>query len=312
MNPEISIVTSLYYSSEFIDEFYERILSQVKKLGLTYEILFVNDGSPDDSGSKAERIAQKDEFVRVIHLSRNFGQYPALFAGFGNVNGNYIFVLDCDLEEEPELLELFYSKINLQNEIDVVYGSVIKRHGGIVKSKLGNAFTNFFDFLSEKNVPKNQAWIRLMKLNYVKSLLKFSEVDTFPAGLFYLTGFNQIGIEISKKYKGYSTYSAEKRFLAAFNAIISFSSKPLIYICFLGLLIFLIAFLGLCLLFIMYFIGHRFQVGWFSVIASIWVVGGLIIFCIGVIGLYISRIFNQVKNRPLYLIKSIYEGKKHN
>jgi putative glycosyltransferase len=151
-----------------------------------------------------------------------------------------------------------------------------------------------------------------MKLEYVKSLLKFSEVDTFPAGLFYLTGYNQVGVEITKEYKGYSTYSASKRFTAAFNAIISFSSKPLIYICLTGLLIFLLAFVGLCILIGMHLIGFRFQVGWLSVIASIWIVGGLIIFCIGVIGLYISRVFNQVKNRPLYLIKSIYNGKEYN
>jgi putative glycosyltransferase len=302
---KISIVTSLYRSSDYINEFYNRTLKSIQALGVNYEFIFVNDGSPDDSEIIVSDIAAKNKHVILINLSRNFGQYAAIFAGMKHASGDYIFILDCDLEEEPENLILFYNLIVEQPKIDVVYGVVKEREGGLVKKYLGKVFYDLLDVFNEHNIPRNQAWLRLMKRKYVEQLLRFTETDTFPSGLMFITGFNQLPFSIQKKYKGSTSYSTSKRVRVAINAITSFNSKPLEYISIMGAAISLFcAILFIVMIFVKIFV-IDFQAGWISLITSIWLVGGLILFSLGVIGIYISRIFNQVKNRPPFIIQSI-------
>jgi len=308
----ISIVTTLYFSASHLEEFYQRIIAQINKLGfINYEIILVNDGSADQSGAIANEIANKDANVSVVHLSRNFGQYNAVFAGLSKAKHDIVFILDCDLEEMPENLEPFYKKLIEDNDNDVVYGVVRTREGGVVKKIFGNLFSSFFDLINDFNIPKDQAWIRLMKKDYVDSLLKFNEAETFPAGLFYITGYKQLPIYIEKIYKGYTTYTLSKRLISGMNAIVSFSSKPLVFIGIFGLIISFSALLSLLVFLFLHLYGINFQLGWLSIISSIWLVGGIIIFCIGIIGLYISKIFNQIKKRPLFIIKNIHEKELH-
>jgi putative glycosyltransferase len=308
----ISVVSTLYYSAPHLEEFCQRIVSQIIKLGfINYEIILVNDGSPDKSGQIANEIADNDSNVSVIHLSRNFGQYNAVFAGLSKARYEIVFVLDCDLEEMPENLEQFYHKLIENPDYDVIYGVVGSRKGGLVKKVFGNVFSSFFDLINDFNIPKDQAWIRLMRKQYVDSLLKFNETETFPAGLFFITGYNQQPLLIQKKYKGYTTYNLSKRLTSGLNAIVSFSSKPLVFIGIFGFIISFAALISLIFLLLLHLYGVNFQLGWLSVVGSIWLVGGIIIFCIGIIGLYISKIFNQIKNRPLFIIKNIYEKELH-
>jgi putative glycosyltransferase len=303
---KISIVTSLYKSSKYVNDFYSRHLACIRKLNLNYEFIFVDDGYPDDSKDKVLELIKLDNNIRLILFSRNFGQYPAMFAGMTYAQGDYIYTSDSDLEESPENILLLFDIFQHGIEVDFVYGVVDNRKGGLIRNIFGSLFFKIMNWMSSIEIPKNMSWQIIMTKRYKDVLLKYNEVETLPAGLMTLTGFNQVPFTIEKKYKGSTTYSFSKRIKLAINSITSFSSKPLVLI---GLFGFLISFLAFSTIFVVIisniFYKINYQLGWISMIGSIWLVGGLILISIGVIGIYLAKIFNQVKGRPLYVIKNI-------
>ncbi|MGC8483931.1 MAG: glycosyltransferase, partial [Thermodesulfobium sp.] len=193
-----------------------------------YNIIMVNDGSPDASLEIALRLQKKDSKIIVVDLSRNFGHHKAIMAGLEHAKGDKVFLIDCDLEEEPELLKEFYN-VQKKKKCDVVFGVVTKRKKGWILDKLSNMALYLYKFLSDINSPKNQATIRLMTAEYVKSLLEFHERELFLEGLFYLTGYNQVFINFDKKSKNDTSYTLPKRIGLFVTALCSFSSKPLVY-----------------------------------------------------------------------------------
>ena len=162
---DIAIVSSLYSSEKYIDEFYSRIVDVVKKHSLSYEIIFVNDGSPDNSISKVLQIQKKDANVILIDLSRNFGHHQAILAGLEESNSHLVFLLDVDLEEEPENLEKFLKVLNESNA-DVVYGVTESRKGNFGEKIFGYLFYTIFNSLSNIKIPRNITMTRLMKKKY--------------------------------------------------------------------------------------------------------------------------------------------------
>lgn len=302
----ISIVTSLYNSESYINEFYRRHINVLKTLGVKYEFIFVDDGSPDGSKGKVISLIKNDHRVSLIELSRNFGQHAAMFSGLAEAHGNLICALDCDLEEAPENLKDMYQLIKSDPSIDVIYGVINQRSGGFIKKALGGFFYKIMNYLSDIEIPPNQSWQRLMTKEYVTCLLLHKEIQTLPAGLMNLTGFKQLSFPMDKPYKGNTSYTFKKRLKFAINSITAFSSKPLILICLLGIFITSISSLGVISIILTRLLGYKFQAGWLSVIASIWLIGGLLMASIGIVGIYVARIFNQVKNRPLYIIKKIH------
>ena len=309
MKDKISIVTSLYRSSSFINEFYSRHLACLNSLDVDFEFVFVNDGSPDNSADVVRSIIDQCSKTKLIDLSRNFGQHAAMFAGLEHADGDYVFALDCDLEERPENIVEFYKYIKAYPDVDVVYGVLSKRTGGFVRNFLGSIFYKILDIVTEIKIPHDQAWQRLMTHNYVQALIKFQECDSLPAGLMALTGFKQFPIEIEKMYKGHSTYSFKKRFVLAFNSIVAFSAKPLVLIMSLGFMITLLSVIASLYLIITALFYNQYRSGWVSVIVSVWLIGGLLLLSIGVVGIYISKIFNQTKKRPKYLIKELRKNR---
>ncbi len=305
---KISIVTSLYRSSPYVDDFYYQHLDCIKKMNVDYEFVFVDDGYPDDAAAKVEALIRKDSKVKLILLSRNFGQYAAMFAGMANAEGDYIYATDSDLEEEPQNIISMYNILMENKDIDVVYGVLKKRDGGIIRGFLGKIFFVILDSLSDVKIPRNQGWQRVMSKRYVKALLQYNEAETLPAGLMILAGFKQHPIIMDKNYKGSTSYTFRKRLRLALNSITAFSAKPLIFIGLLGISITLITFVVLILAIVRKFFVADFQIGWLSIITSIWLIGGIILASVGIIGIYLAKIFNQVKNRPLYIIKSIVKS----
>jgi putative glycosyltransferase len=302
---KISIVTSLYKSEKYVNTFYETYKEIIKKLSVDYEFIFVDDGYPDKASENVKSIILKDKKVKLIKLSRNFGQHHALFAGFDYASGNLVYVTDVDLEEPAKNLIEFYNIIKNEEDVDVVYGVFTERTGGLSRGFLGKVFFRIFNFLSEFKISENQAWQRLMKREYVNALLLHREYESIVAGLMKITGFNQKPFEIIKSYKGETSYNLKNRLLVGINGIISFSTKPLVYISILGLIISFISFgfifyIVFCKLFV-----RDYQAGWSTLISSIWCVGGILMFSIGLVGIYLSKVFKQVKNRPFYIIKEI-------
>jgi len=302
---ELSIVTTLYYSSPYIKEFHQRATKVAKKLFRSYEIIFVNDGSPDDSLEVIRAIAEQDPAVIVINLSRNFGHHKAIMTGLSHARGDLVFLIDVDLEFAPELLFEFYQRMQ-NTKADVIFGIRKKRTDNFISNLGGFLFYPIFNFFSEVKIPKNLTTVRLMSNRYVKNLIKHKEKQFIIAGLWELTGFRQLGVEIKKKYKGSTKYSIVHNLSIIINAITSFSAKPLVYIFNIGFFI-----LAVSIVFILYLIVKKLFFGipisgWTSLIVTLWFFGGLLIFFLGIIGIYISKIFIETKKRPYTIISDIF------
>jgi putative glycosyltransferase len=303
---QLSIVATLYNSAPDLREFYERIRSTAAQLTPDYEIILVNDGSPDDSLEVALSIHKEDFHVRVIDLSRNFGQHKAMMTGLANASGDLVFLIDCDLEEPPELLAQFWEALP-QRDVDVVYGVQSVRKGHFFERVSGKLFYALLNLFSNYPIPANAVTARLMRREYVQSLVQHRDREVFIAGLWAITGFRQLAWPVAKSSKVHSAYSFRGKLSMLVNSITSFSSVPLLYIFYLGCIIILLAGLGgLCLIVRRLFFGV-FLSGWLSVVTSIWFLGGLTIFCIGLIGIYLSRVFMEVKDRPYTVIRKVYD-----
>ena len=299
----ISIVTSTFNSSKDIELFFEKIENQIKIINQQYEIIVVDDGSTDNTVEILKEYTAKNNQLKIIELSNNFGQIAAIFCGLEHSNGDQIFITDSDIEENDDNLVRFYNEYKRDTSYDMIYGVINNRDGYSYISKfLTKIFNNIIYIITNRKIDKDQSWTRIISKRLSKELLKFKEVESYPAGLFNLVGFKQKKLNINKKYKGYSSYSLLKKLKLALNIFTNFSSFPLIFICLLGLTISILSFVFILIIFFAkLFVG--FSSGWASLIIFIGFIGGINIFSIGVVGIYVSRIFNQVKERPQYIIK---------
>lgn len=311
---KISIVSTLYRSAQFIDEFYRRMKESVEQYSDTFEIIFVDDGSPDNSNYIVQQLIQRDSRVILVELSRNFGHHHAIMAGLSQTTGDLIFLIDSDLEEQPEWIGFFLERLR-KNEVDVVFGLQQRRMGGWFRKITGSLFYKLFNLVSDTEIPVNPCTVRLMTKRFVEAALNLKESNLFLAGNFAWAGFRQLPIEVNKlcnKEEGKSNYKILKLLKLFFNAITSFSSYPLILAFVVGCILSITSGLfGIVLLIDKLLHPTSFQLGYSSLMISIWFIGGLIIFFIGTIGVYLSKMFNEVKNRPQFIIRKIYKGAEY-
>ena len=308
---KISIVTTLYNSAPYIGEFCSRVGAVAKQLaGEDFEIILVDDGSPDNSCSIAIELAKKNSHVTVVELSRNFGHHKALLCGLAHACGKRIFLIDCDLEEAPEWLLSFNAQMDT-NDSDVVYGVQRNRKGGWFERWSGKWFYKFFNFLTKCCITENMVTARLMTNRYVQALLLHHEHEIFLAGLWHITGFLQSPQFVKKTSTSATTYTFNKKVSLLINAVTSFSSAPLVSIFYIGISISFFALIYIGYLVTYWILFGTVQIGWTSVIASVWLLGGMIISFIGVIGIYLSKIFSEVKQRPNTIVREIYGKKCH-
>lgn len=302
---KLSIVTTLYKSSATIDEFYRRATAAAESVTPDFEIVMVDDGSPDDSLQKACRLAECDGHVRIVELSRNFGHHKALMTGLEYAKGELCFLIDSDLEEDPALLPRFLSELQA-GDVDAVYGYQIERKGNRIEQVTGRLAYLLFNALLPISVPRNAVTARLMKREYVDSLLLHREQQTIIGGLWVLTGYKQLGMPVNKLSRAGSTYSVWRRWLTLIDSITAFSEVPLVGIFYLGLFIsFLSTVIGIYLFVRKIFFGNVME-GWVSVMISVWFIGGVLVFCIGLVGIYISKIFIETKGRPYTIVRKVY------
>ncbi len=303
---KISVVTTLYKSERFVREFYKRVYNVILEFTDDYEIIFVNDGSPDSSDEEILSLRKENSKVKLIQLSRNFGHHKAVMTGLRYASGDYIYLLDIDLEEPPELLREFYT-ILMHNNADVVYGVQKKRKGKFFEKITGKFFYKVFNLMSEIPIKENILMARLMNKAYVNALKQYHEKELFLGGVFAMVGYHQVSIEVDKGSRPDTTYTFRKKMSLLVNAITATSNRLLIYVFYLGLIISFTSFVGLVYFIIRAIFYKDYLEGWPSLIVSIWFLSGLIIISVGILGIYLSKIFNEVKQRPLVVISKVYE-----
>ena len=303
----LSIVTTMYCSAAYLEEFYRRALTVAERISEDVEFVFVNDGSPDDSLGRAVELQQRDRRVRVIDLSRNFGHHKAMMTGLAHSTGDLVYLIDCDLEEEPELLEDFHQRLR-STGCDVVYGVQGARKGGLFERITGRVFFFLFNLLSNITLPDNVVTVRLMTRRYVDALVSHRERELLIGGLWVSTGFAQTPVTIQKKSKGSSSYTFARKLNHLVNAITSFSSVPLVYVFYLGLTIVALSLMGAAYLTVNRIFFSVYLSGWPSVMVTVSLLGGLTIFCLGVIGIYLAKVFSEVKQRPYTIVRQIYQS----
>ncbi len=302
-------MSTMYRSAEFIEEFYRRMSETAEQITNSFEMVLVDDGSPDDSLARALEIARRDERVRVVELSRNFGHHPAILAGLRHARGGLIFLIDIDLEEHPEWLRDFWRELH-EHRADMVYGVQKARTGSALKRHTGTLFYQFFNLASDTTIPANGCTVRLMRRCYVDALDGFRETHLFMMGLFSWAGFVQRPLYVERTRRASaSTYTPWKLVRLSVNAVTSFSSYPLtvIFAGGLGITLLSIGFAGK-LLIQKWMHPDIILSGFTSIMVSLWFLGGTIISVLGVIGMYVGKIFAEAKARPQYLVRKFHGG----
>ena len=307
---KLSIVATLYQSAPYVCEFLRRSTAVAYQYsGNDYEIVLVNDGSSDSSLELAVQWTETDSHVVVMDLSRNFGHHKAMMAGLAATCGDQIFLIDSDLEEEPEWLPQFSQQM-MVDDSDVVYGVQAKRKGKLLEKFTGWMFYRIFRMLTGMPQPDNVVTARLMTRRYVQALVSHQEREVNIGGLWISTGFRQSKQIVCKLSNSPTTYTLTKKFSHLVNAVTSFSSMPLVFIFYAGLVTSLTAALFIAYLAIRYFFVSMPPDGYTSIVASIWFFSGLIIFFIGIQGIYVAKIFSEVKQRPYVIVRHIYRAMK--
>lgn len=305
---KLSIVSTLYNSSQYIEDFIKKIYESIEVLNVNeFEIIIVNDGSKDDSLQKIIEIKKKHKHIKILDLARNFGHHKALYAGLKYSKGELVFLIDSDLEESPELLIEYWESLNINPEYDVVYGVQNKRKGGFFERISGKIFYKILNILIDFKYPINTLTARLMKRDYVNAVLEYNEKTLELWSVFSINGFNNLEIISKKTSKQKTEYTLTKKINMALETITSTSVRPLIFIFLIGIFMFLFSvFMILKIIIYYFFFNHDIESSYSSLIASVWFIGGLTIVLLGIIAIYLSKIFLEVKNRPLYHIKKIY------
>lgn len=296
-----------------IDAFYERMVETIESLeSISYELIFADDGSEDGSYQKLVYLANINPNIRIIKFSRNFGHQAAITSGIDISKGDAVVVIDADLQDPPEVIKKFVEK--WEEGYDVVYG-VRKKRSGESKMKLLTAslFYRILKALTKIEIPVDVGDFRLMSKRAVIHFRELRERDRFVRGLVSWLGFKQIGVPYfrAKRYAGTTKFPYRKMIKFALDGITSFSSIPLKFSTWLGYSASLLAFIYMISVFFQRFLGYTDKVpGWATIMVGMLFLGGVQLICLGIIGEYIGRIFNEIKQRPMYVIEEIYDLKK--
>jgi putative glycosyltransferase len=302
---KLSIVTTVYQSASTIQEFHRRVMLAAHAITDDIELVIVNDGSPDNSLELALGLRESDPRVTIVDLARNFGHHKALMTGLAYANGDLVFLVDSDLDEDPELLSQFYTRL-LQGDCDVVYGFQEERRGGSVGQLSGFLYYWLLDALSDDNIPHNLLTARLMTKEYVRMLVRHRDRSFLIAQLWSSTGFRQIGVPAKKHSESKSAYTFRMRLEIFIKHVTTSSTKLLFFIFYAGFVVSLVA-VGLIAFYLFRYLFSGVGVdGFTSLIVSIWLFGGLITLILGILSLYIANTLSETKRRPYTVIRRVY------
>jgi B-glycosyltransferase, glycosyltransferase family 2 protein len=298
----ISIVSPVYRAEKILPILVSEINLVMERIGEDYEIILVDDRSPDNSWEVMKVLSSQNSKIKSIRLSRNFGQHSAIFAGLTKAKGDWVVVMDCDMQDQPKEIAKLYKKA--LEGYDIVLGQRENRKDKFLKKLSSKLFYKVFNYLSGANFDNNVANFGIYHQKTIKSILDMGDYVKFFSLFINWIGFKSVSIPIEhgEREEGKSTYSVGRLFKQAFNVIISFSDKPLRLFINFGLSISILSFvLGIYYLYLS--ITHKItQPGFSSLILSIWFLSGIIISCIGIVGVYLGKTFDQAKGRPTFII----------
>lgn len=302
-NPHISIVSPVYHGEKMVAELVRRNVESVSAITDDYEIILVNDASPDNSWEEIVKQCESNPKVKGINLSRNFGQHYAITAGLHYAKGEWVVVMDCDLQDRPEEIPNLYNKA--KEGYDIVYARRVARKDKFFKRLSSTLFHWVYNWLSGLEADKTIANFGIYKQCVIAEFNKMPErARSFPSLVKYL-GFKDTAIDVehAERAEGKSSYNLYKLFKLSFDVIVSNSNKPLRLAIGLGFGMAAFSFLLALYNIIAKWIGIIQVDGFTTTIFSIWFVGGLMLFVMGILGLYIGKIFDQVKGRQLFVVK---------
>lgn len=308
----LSIVIPMYFEEAVANECYKRIKEVVTKNGINHELVFVNDGSKDKTIDILKSIAEKDKAVKIIDFARNFGHQNAVTAGVLNAAGDAVVIIDADLQDPPELIIDMISK--WQQGYDVVYAKRKKRKGETwFKLITAKCFYRFLAYMSEVKIPTDTGDFRLIDRKVVETFREMPERNRFIRGMISWVGYEQTYIEYERdeRFAGVTKYPLKKMIKFASDGIIAFSSKPLKVVTGMGFITIVLTFIILIYSIVANLLGKATQPGWTSIMVAITFFGGVQMLSLGIIGEYISRIYDESKNRPLYIIKNKINFEEH-
>ncbi|MBN1696569.1 MAG: glycosyltransferase family 2 protein [Spirochaetales bacterium] len=303
-NIKISIVVPVFNEEEVAEESFRRIKAVMEKTGEPYEIIFINDGSRDNTRNIIKGICEKDKTVKLIDFARNFGHQIAISAGMDYALGEAVVVIDADLQDPPELIPQMIEK--WREGYDVVYGKRTKRKGeSIFKRLTASFFYRFLRSMTSVQIPVDVGDFRLIDRKVCDTMKSIREKNRFVRGLVSWTGFSQTAVEYvrEERFAGVTKYPLKKMIRFAMDAITSFSYKPLKLATFLGFLCSVGGFGYLVWVLIEKIFFQATAKGWASMISITIFFNGIILIILGIIGEYIGRIYDESKNRPLYVVK---------
>jgi putative glycosyltransferase len=306
---KLSIVTTLYRSAPTINEFYQRSLEAAEAITRDFELVMVNDGSPDNSLDLALALQGADPRIVIVDLARNFGHHKAMMTGLAHATGDLVFLIDSDLEEEPELLTRFHERL-AKGDCDAVFGVQEARRGGIVERVTGALFFSLVDAVSDQKIPRNTVVARLMTRDYVRALVRHRDREFLIAHLWQVTGFRQIPLTIRKLSHSPTTYSLGMRVEMAIRYLTTTSTKLLYFILYAGIGIFALSLVTIVYYISRYLLSGIGVDGFTSLIVSIWFFGGLTTLILGVLGIYLSIIFSETKRRPYTVVRRVHRARE--
>jgi dolichol-phosphate mannosyltransferase len=300
---KISVVTPVYGCGEGIRELYSRLKDVLGKMAGDYEIIFVNDASPDNAWPIILELCNEDRKVKALNLLRNFGQHQAIAAGLSQASGDWVVVMDCDLQDQPEDIARLYNKA--AEGYDVVFGRRLERKDSFFKRYTSILYHKFYAYFTEVKTDGAIANFCIFSSDVLRRLNALDERYRNHVLMINWLGYNQtsIVVEHARRQHGKSGYSFIKLVNLAIDTIVSQSNKPLNISIKLGFLMSFLSIMYACWLTVRFFIYSTPVTGWTSVMVSIYFVGGLILAGIGFLGVYLGKVFDEMKNRPLYIIR---------
>ncbi|MDR3239883.1 MAG: glycosyltransferase family 2 protein [Clostridiales bacterium] len=306
MDPIFSVIIPAFNEEEVITESYKRLTQVMSGVGESYELIFVDDGSRDKTASILAEICQKDKSVKCIRFSRNFGHMPAITAGMDYARGEAVLVIDADLQDPPELFPEMIAK--WREGFDVVYGQRKERQGETAFKKWTAAmYYRFLRSMTQVEIPVDTGEFRLISRKVCDAMRRLPEKNRYIRGLVSWVGFRQtaVGYVREKRFAGQTKYPLTKMFKFAMDGITAFSYKPLKWAAVLGGVISLLSFLYLAFAFCRWIFTSAAAPGWGGVVLFF---QGIVLMAIGLMGEYIGRVFEESKDRPIYIVQEVLNG----